>query len=281
MILEKLFPQGHFGLAAVNLNLAVLYLQRGQEPDALQSIGKCLAEYKRLFPANRYKKSHPGLIHALTSLGDTLDRVGRHRDALPLHAEAWENCNKHYETRPHPVKLATLLSYGRCLRSLGRIDEATARFQQALDMARRLYPQRDYPGRHRELALCLLHIGSIQGRQRHYEAARASFERARAIYRRSYPQGHPFLSAISQYLGVAELLQSPAMFAWSYKRAGGDCVLASDWTCLSCGSRRSWAWCNSIRASRSSHADCGFRCRAHGCAADHGRSAHRRDRSGR
>jgi len=208
LILEKLFPKGHLGLTTVNLNLANLYWQRGQKADALNAVGKALTEYKRLFPAEKYKKSHPALIRALVSLGHTMNLIGRHEDALQLHAEAWNDCLKHYGTSSHPDKVDTLLSYGRSLRSAGRIVAAAKKFQEALDMAHELYPKIRYPGGHPQLAFCLLHIGSMQGHQRQYAASRKSFEQAGDIYRQFYPQGHPFLSVIAQYQGTAALLQS-------------------------------------------------------------------------
>lgn len=207
-IAEKLFPKGHPILAATYRNLAESYLQRGQQIEALNWVGKSVAEYKRLFPENQYKKSHPRLIFALKSLADTLDKAGLHVGAHKLYQEAWDDCGKFYGDSSHANKLDTLLSYGRSLRAARKIDEAAKCFQQALIMAHELYPKSRYRNGHPQLAMCLLDTGGIQVRRRQFSAARESFEQARAIYRRSYPRDHRSLSVISQNLGELALRQS-------------------------------------------------------------------------
>jgi CHAT domain-containing protein/predicted negative regulator of RcsB-dependent stress response len=205
-IVEELFPEGHLSRAMVYVNLAKLYLQRGQEADALNWIEKAYDTYHRLFPEKQYPNGHPGLIQAVTTLGEVLAGAGSARPsfqkaALRMHAEALAMCDKYY-TSAHLVKVNALLKYGNGLRLTGRIADAERHFQNALKMAHELYPEGRYPKGHPTLALCLLHVAGIDGRKGQYDEARKKFEQARETFRASPRSDHPYLSIIEQYLGV-------------------------------------------------------------------------------
>ncbi|MGH7222322.1 MAG: CHAT domain-containing protein, partial [Gemmataceae bacterium] len=209
MIVEKLIPKGHLILAEVYSYLAELYLQRGQEVEALKCIEQSYDTYSRLFPKEQYPKSHPGLIQAMTSLGNILDRTGHDKPALreaalKMHKRAWEECRKYY-TSPHASKIDVLLGYGRSLRSAGRIADAEQQFQDALKIAHELYPKWRYPRGYPIVARCLLHLGGIQRRQGRYRAARQTLEQAQAMFRAYYRPDHPELSTLSQDLGTLAL----------------------------------------------------------------------------
>jgi CHAT domain-containing protein/tetratricopeptide (TPR) repeat protein len=211
-VLARLAPRGDLLRAETCRTLAQLHLQRGEQAQALENVARSRKYYERLFPDEKYPRSHPGLIQAMTSLADLLNQFGRPDEALPLSAAAWERAQRFYK-EPHEQKASMLLAYGRSLRGAGRLPDALRRFEEAVAMARQLYPAADHPRGHPLLALALVHLGGIRGRLGQDAGARQALEEAQTMYRALYPGGHPHDSAVASYLGVLALHRGEARAA--------------------------------------------------------------------
>jgi CHAT domain-containing protein/Flp pilus assembly protein TadD len=92
------------------------------------------------------------------------------------------------------------------LYSEGKYTEAARRLEQALAMRRRLYPAKDFPRGHPDLATSLNNLGALLQAQGEYGKALPYYEQALAMRRRLYPakdfpRGHPDLAVSLNNLG--------------------------------------------------------------------------------
>jgi len=122
---------------------------------------------------------------------------------------------KSLELTPEEQKLsaeaAKYHSEGMQLYRQGRMEEAIAKFQQALEIRRKVYPASKYPAGHADLAASLNNIAALFHAAGRPDEARPYYEQALAMHRarypaEKYPVGHPDLAASLNNLGF--LLQS-------------------------------------------------------------------------
>jgi CHAT domain-containing protein/Tfp pilus assembly protein PilF len=98
----------------------------------------------------------------------------------------------------------------------GKYQDATKLAEQALTMRRRLYPKKEYPDGHPDLATNLNNLGFLLQAQGEYAQAEPFLRDALAIYQRLYPKdhypdGHPDLAGSLNNLGF--LLQERGEYA--------------------------------------------------------------------
>ncbi len=102
---------------------------------------------------------------------------------------------------------ANLDNIGTLLQDQGNYGEARGYLQRAVEMYQALYPQKQYPQGHPDLALSLNNMGYLLWKQGNYAEARAYLQRAlemeEALYpREQYPKGHPHLAHFLSNMGL-------------------------------------------------------------------------------
>jgi CHAT domain-containing protein len=98
----------------------------------------------------------------------------------------------------------------------GKYPDAAKLAEEALTIRRRLYPQKDYPDGHPDLAGSLNNLGFSLGARGEYAKAEPLFRHALAMQQKLYPKarypdGHPHLATSLNNLGI--LLQAQGEYA--------------------------------------------------------------------
>jgi CHAT domain-containing protein len=104
------------------------------------------------------------------------------------------------------AKAAALQAAGEEHYRRGDLVQAEQAIRQALALRQQLYPPKDYPQGHPDLAVSLNGLGFLLARRGEYGPAQKYYQDAVAMYQRvysadRYPQGHPLLAAGLNNLG--------------------------------------------------------------------------------
>jgi CHAT domain-containing protein/tetratricopeptide (TPR) repeat protein len=122
-----------------------------------------------------------------------------------------------------------LLERESSLHQAGRLAEVVKCWEQLLAVIQDLYPEKEYPDGHPDLAQGLNNLGFVLDAVGRPERALPYFERALTMYERLYPEakypdGHPDLAASLQVLGIAlEALGRPERALPYFERALAMC----------------------------------------------------------
>ena len=128
------------GYTAAARQLASLLDENDRPQDALKVYGAAL-EYGRVLADAAGESELPGLAAALSGVGLTLARLGRHEEALEPTTEAAELFRRLEKTNPAEFRsnlAGALQNLGEQLAALSRRREALAAFEEALALFRRL-----------------------------------------------------------------------------------------------------------------------------------------------
>jgi tetratricopeptide (TPR) repeat protein len=83
----------------------------------------------------------------------------------------------------------------------GRFPEGARQLQTVLELLERLYPEKQFPRGHHDLARCFNDLGYAFKEQGKYDPAREFYEKALRQWRKLYPDGHPGVANTLNNLG--------------------------------------------------------------------------------
>src|SRR5262245_5512427 len=118
--------------------------RRGDRPKAIELQERALAQFRQLYPAEKFPDGHVDLARCLQDLGYHYSLRGQPERALPHFREALVMRRKLYPPEQFPdgnFRVAnTLQNLGMTLFALGRPNEALAPMQESVAICRKLYP---------------------------------------------------------------------------------------------------------------------------------------------
>jgi tetratricopeptide (TPR) repeat protein len=148
-------------------------LQQGQLPDAYAKAQALLAQATEAGPT-AYAGADYNLALAYDMLGTVLFKAGQAAPALELFVEAQQRFEVLGEPGAHMASV-TLTEQADCLVALGRLDEAVARYEQAIELDEK-------QERFRDVAVGKGQLADVRRMQGNYAAALAALEAAREIF---------------------------------------------------------------------------------------------------
>jgi tetratricopeptide (TPR) repeat protein len=203
-----------------------------QAGDALVDMGRGEAAAARFRSAlvvfeRRLGKEHPRSLHAMMGLAAALDRDANHEQALHHAAAALERSHAVFGRRDHPAAATALTVMARSLEGLGRLDDARARYDQALAL---MEPFGADDVRVAELRSAR---GSLRRRQGQLSQALADQRAATTVLERHMDAGHPVLADARHAQGETLLesgrpQEAAALFALALRARRADGVARRD-----------------------------------------------------
>ncbi|MDB5386761.1 MAG: photosystem assembly protein Ycf3, partial [Planctomycetaceae bacterium] len=115
------------------------------------------------------------------------------------------HCERRLPWGAHELRVATHLTYGKCLRDADQTSKAMQHFKAALLESQFLFPKSRYPLGHDLLALCQWHLGSLLRQSGMFDESLSLLQEVDASYRARYPNGHPQLAATATDIGILHL----------------------------------------------------------------------------
>ena len=135
-IYQQTFGAGHPQVGVLHFNLATVYLRLGRFETAADGFGRSVAIW-----SSALGESHALVANALTGQGDSLTRLGRQREAMPLleRAQSIDERLNANEIRDPKDRADTAFALARAGSQSG---EPSPKVGQLAEQARRLYSER-------------------------------------------------------------------------------------------------------------------------------------------
>jgi tetratricopeptide (TPR) repeat protein len=159
-------------------------------------------------------EEHPEVAVTLTSLADICYKRKNYQEAIEFHRIA-RSVRAKCKGEGDVSTVESMASIARCLRALGRFDEARSLFEQCVINLRALFDEMDS-----RVAAALGDLGDILQLLEQYSAALMAFERAGRIYSKTVGESSECVAHCHKRLGDLHRAQKNAHLAKaSYVRA--------------------------------------------------------------
>jgi len=188
--LQAIFPagQGDVLIATVSHDLGAVLFCQGKSAEAIEIWQKTLAMWQRLYPEKSHPNGHPEVLNTLAALGEGYF----HQHRLAQAASAWREALAMARRldlgdgnvavfKSLPTTHHLLWRLGRVLLMRGDSAEAEICLRDSLAICQKLYPNREYPQGHPQLALTLGELGSVLADKGDYGGAMRLLKRSLAM----------------------------------------------------------------------------------------------------